>query len=246
MTAPEVRLRAPDPFIAWNMPSQIEANWEAYQDKDIGGETLQMFGYGDGGSGATEEMVELMHRFPKLSAMPATRHTTAAEFLERNLKDNKELAVWDGELYLEMHRGTFTTKSELKERNRRLEFLFRVAELISAARLLSGGEYPAERLRSLYKRLMINQFHDILPGSHITPVYRDAIEDLELIERELNEIIGSGGYFNTLNFERKYPVFIPDDGGKAHPQRALKAALQASTRPPSPQFGSRLRAPTAA
>lgn len=204
----------PTHFIAWNMPSQIEANWEAYQDKDVGGETLQMFGYGDGGSGATEEMVELMHRFPKLSAMPATRHTTAAEFLERNLKDNKELAVWDGELYLEMHRGTFTTKSELKERNRRLEFLLRDAELISVARLLSGGEYPAERLRSLYKRLMVNQFHDILPGSHITPVYRDAIEDLELIERELNEIIGSGGYFNTLNFERKYPVFIPDDGGK--------------------------------
>lgn len=204
----------PTHFIAWNMPSQIQANWDAYQDKDVGGQTLQMFGYGDGGSGATEEMVELMRRFSKLSAMPETRHMTAAEFLEKNLGDNPGLAVWDGELYLEMHRGTFTTKSELKERNRTLEFLFRDAELISAARLLSGGEYPAERLRSLYKKLLINQFHDILPGSHITPVYRDAIADLEQINMELNDIIGAGNYFNTLNFGRKYPVFLPDESGE--------------------------------
>lgn len=205
----------PTHFIAWNMPSQIVENWEAYQDKNTGGQTLQMFGYGDGGSGATEEMVELMHRFPKLSAMPETRHMNASEFLEKNLKDNEKLSVWDGELYLEMHRGTFTTKSQLKERNRRLEFLFRDAELISAARSLGGAKYPAERLRELYKRLMINQFHDILPGSHITPVFRDAMEDLELIEKELSEIIGNDGEsFNTLNFERKYPVFVPEADGK--------------------------------
>lgn len=204
----------PTHFIAWNMPSQIVGNWEAYQDKNTGGQTLQMFGYGDGGSGATEEMVELMHRFPKLSAMPETEHMTAGEFLEKNLKGNKSLSVWDGELYLEMHRGTFTTKSELKERNRRLEFLFRDAELICAARSLDGAEYPAEGLRELYKRLMINQFHDILPGSHITPVFRDAVEDLEHIESELCELIGNDGEFvNTLNFDREYPVFLPDDNG---------------------------------
>ena len=205
----------PTHFISWNMPSQAAENWEAYQDKDVGGETLQMFGYGDGGSGATEEMIELMHRFPKLSAMPETRHVNASEFLEKNLKDNKNLAVWDGELYLEMHRGTFTTKAELKERNRRIEFLFRDAELISSMRCLNGEKYPAEKLRELYKRLMINQFHDILPGSHITPVYRDAAEDMRYIEKELSEITDSGTeYMNTLNFERRYPVFLPDESGK--------------------------------
>ncbi len=202
----------PTHFISWNMPSQVQENWDAYQDKNEGGQTLQMFGYGDGGSGATEEMVELMHRFEKLSVMPETEHTTGREFLKKNFEGNDKLAVWDGELYLEMHRGTFTTKSKLKEYNRRLEFMLRDAELISALRMKNGAEYPAEKLREIYKKLMINQFHDILPGSHITPVYRDAMEDYEAIEKELCEILGSGeNYFNTLNFKRTNLTFIPDE-----------------------------------
>ena len=121
----------PTHFITWNMPSQIQENWDAYIDKDSGGQTMNMFGYGDGGSGRTEEMIELMHRFEKLSIMPKCTHMGGAEFLEKNLKNNKNLATWDGELYLEMHRGTFTTKSNLKRTNRRLEFKFRSAEMLS-------------------------------------------------------------------------------------------------------------------
>ena len=105
----------PTHFITWNMPSQIQENWEAYQDKNQGGQTMSMFGYGDGGSGCTEEMIEVMHRFNKLSIMPKTEHISGQEFLEKNLKDNKNLSKWDGELYLEMHRGTFTTKSKMKQ-----------------------------------------------------------------------------------------------------------------------------------
>lgn len=205
----------PTHFISWNMPSQVQENWEAYQEKNEGGQTLQMFGYGDGGSGATEEMVELMHRFDKLSVMAETEHTTGREFLSKNFDGNKNLAVWDGELYLEMHRGTFTTKSKLKELNRKLEFMLRDAELLSVCRMKKGGEYPAEKIREIYKKLMINQFHDILPGSHITPVYRDAMADYEQMEKKLNEIIGSGSkYFNTLNFKRSSLTFIPDENGK--------------------------------
>ena len=110
----------PTHFITWNMPSQIKENWDAYQEKETGGQTLSMFGYGDGGSGATEEMLELMHRFERLSIMPKTEHMRADEFLHRNLEGNEALETWDGELYLEMHRGTFTTKSNLKAGNRRL------------------------------------------------------------------------------------------------------------------------------
>lgn len=205
----------PTHFISWNMPSQVQENWDAFQDKNEGGQTLQMFGYGDGGSGVTEEMIELMHRFEKLSVMAKTEHTTGKEFLEKNLKDNRELAVWDGELYLEMHRGTFTTKSKLKEYNRKLEFMFRDAELVSVCKMKKGEKYPAEKIKEAYKKLMINQFHDILPGSHITPVYRDAMEDYAQIEKTLSEIIGSdGGYFNTLNFKRKNIAFIPDESGQ--------------------------------
>lgn len=204
----------PTHFITWNMPSQVQENWDAYQDKNESGQTLQMFGYGDGGSGATEEMVELMHRFDKLSVMPKTEHISAKGFLSKNFDGNDRLATWDGELYLEMHRGTFTTKSKLKHYNRKLEFMLRDAELLSVLRAKEGKEYPADKLREIYKKLMINQFHDILPGSHITPVCRDATEDYEQMEKELSEIIGeSGKWFNTLNFRRTSLAFVPDENG---------------------------------
>lgn len=200
----------PTHFITWNAPSQIQENWEAYIDKDQGGQTMNMFGYGDGGSGCTEEMIELMHRFDKLSVMPKCEHMGGSEFLERNLKDNPNLKVWDGELYLEMHRGTFTTKSELKSKNRQLEYMFRSAEMLSVLR----GEDNQQKITELYKKLLVNQFHDILPGSHIHPVYEDAVADYDEIEKGLNEIIGTGSkYFNTLNFERDALTFIPNKKG---------------------------------
>ena len=204
----------PTHFITWNMPSQIQENWEAYQDKNTGGQTLSMFGYGDGGSGCTEEMLELMRRFEKVSVMPKTEHVGAQEFLEKNLKGNRKLAKWDGELYLEMHRGTFTTKAEIKKANRRLEYKLREAEIISTLRALGGDLYPAETLKDCWKKLLINQFHDILPGSHITPVYRDTMADYSEIEEKLDAIIGSGEqYFNSLNFPRTQLTFIENKNG---------------------------------
>lgn len=203
----------PTHFITWNMPSQIQENWEAYIDKDMGGQTLNMFGYGDGGSGCTEEMIELMHRFDKISVMPKCTPMRADEFLEKNLKGNTSLSVWDGELYLEMHRGTFTTKSDLKRANRRLEFKFRDAELLSVLR----GCYDTQKFTSLYKKLLVNQFHDILPGSHIHPVFEDAMADYCAIESALDAVLNSAGngarYFNTLNFERSALTFVPDPAG---------------------------------
>lgn len=200
----------PTHFITWNMPSQIQENWVAYIDKDCGGQTMNMFGYGDGGSGCTEEMLEMMNRFDKLSIMPKCTHMGGAEFLEKNLKDNDNLDVWDGELYLEMHRGTFTTKSNLKRANRRLENKLRTAEMLSVLR----NENITDEITELYKRFLINQFHDILPGSHINPVYKDAMADYEQIESRLDEIIGTGSkYFNTLNFTRDALTFVPNKNG---------------------------------
>lgn len=202
----------PTHFITWNMPSQIQENWEAYIDKDSGGQTMNMFGYGDGGSGCTEEMIELMHRFDKLSVMPKCEHMGGSEFLERNLKNNDNLETWDGELYLEMHRGTFTTKAELKRANRRLEYKLRNAEMLSVLR----GEDNTAELRDIYKKLLINQFHDILPGSHIHPVYEDAIADYKDIEERLDKIISTGSkYFNTLNFNRDALTFVMNKRGTA-------------------------------
>lgn len=202
----------PTHFITWNMPSQIQENWEAYIDKDSGGQTMNMFGYGDGGSGCTEEMIELMHRFDKLSIMPKCEHMNGSEFLEKNLKNNDSLEIWDGELYLEMHRGTFTTKSEMKRANRRLEYKLRDAEILSVLR----GENNTEKLTEIYKKLLINQFHDILPGSHIHPVFEDAMADYNEIESSLDEIIGTGKkYFNTLNIKRDALTFVKNKNGSS-------------------------------
>lgn len=202
----------PTHFITWNMPSQIQENWDAFIDKDSGGQTMNMFGYGDGGSGCTEEMIELMHRFDKLSVMPKCQHMGGAEFLERNLKNNDNLEVWDGELYLEMHRGTFTTKAEMKAANRRLEYKLRNAEMLC---VLRSEDHTAE-LTEIYKKLLVNQFHDILPGSHIHPVYEDAMADYSEIEGRLDRIIGTGTkFFNSLNFKRDALTFVPNKKGTA-------------------------------
>lgn len=204
----------PTHFITWNEPSQVVENWEAFQDKHTDTETLSMFGYGDGGSGATEEMIELMHRFNKLSVMPETRHTTVKEFLHENFNGEHKFDVWDGELYLEMHRGTFTTKSDIKKYNRRLENKFRLCEMLSVLRAKNGKDYPADKIRELYKKFLVNQFHDILPGSHITPVFNDCMKDYREIDAELDKLMGTGGQlFNPLNIPRCNTEFIEDKTG---------------------------------
>ena len=205
----------PTHFITAATPTEIMENWNAYQDKNTGAATLCMYGYGDGGSGVTEDMLHSIERLPRVSAMPEITVTGGQKYLEENLNETKRLSVWDGELYLEMHRGTFTTKSDLKRNNRQLEILLRDAELACALRWLQGAPYPAETLRETWKKLLINQFHDILPGSHIRPVFEDAIADYADIRKTCEAMIGeeSGSLYNTLNFERKLPAFVCDKSG---------------------------------
>lgn len=206
----------PTHFITWNMPSQIQENWEAYQDKETGGQTLSMYGYGDGGSGCTEEMLEMIRRFDKVSVMPKIEVTGGADFLHKNLKDNTQLATWDGELYLEMHRGTFTTKSNLKKLNRELEFKLREAEMLCTLAALDGEEYPLDEITECYKKFLLNQFHDILPGSHIHPVYEDAMNDYRNVSDRLDTLLAKHtgeSYLNTLNFKRSSLTFIESPDG---------------------------------
>ena len=207
----------PTHFITAATPTEIMQNWNAYQDKNSGAATLCMYGYGDGGSGVTEEMLQTISRLGKVSAMPQITLGGGQEYLEENLNETKDLAVWDGELYLEMHRGTFTTKSDLKRQNRQLEIQLRDTEIACSLRWLRGEEYPAETLRNLWKKLLVNQFHDILPGSHIRPVFEDAMADYKEIRESCRKLAGTEteALYNTLNFERTLHAFVPDPKGKA-------------------------------
>lgn len=212
----------PTHFITWNTPDQIIQNWEAFQEKETSNESMNMFGFGDGGSGVTEQMLEYLDRMNKIPGIPEVRHCRGDEFLEDNFSDVSSLDTWDGELYLEMHRGTFTTKGELKKANRKLEILLRDAEILASFAALQGASYPSEDLEVCWKKLLVNQFHDILTGTHIAPVTKDALDDYESIEKTLNEIIAQSGKtllgtfndkgltcLNTLSQERKGIQFIP-------------------------------------
>ncbi|MBQ8654400.1 MAG: alpha-mannosidase, partial [Clostridia bacterium] len=127
---------------------------------------------------------------------------------------NDKLDTWDGELYLEMHRGTFTTKSDIKKQNRTLEFKLREAEMLCALDALNGAAYPSDELRDCWKKLLLNQFHDILPGSHIHPVYEDCMADYKETDEKLNKLFKGGEkYFNSLNFDRQGLTFIEDENG---------------------------------
>ena len=144
------------------------------------------------------------------------RQADGPEGLERAFQDARAEAVacfGDGELYLEMHRGTFTTKSDLKAYNRRLEFMLRDAELLSLLRMRQGKDYPQEELNQCYKMLLLNQFHDILPGSHIHPVYEDAMKDYRGLEEHLQALLSQEGdsYFNTLNWKREGILFFANE-----------------------------------
>lgn len=206
----------PTHFITAATPTEIMQNWNAYQDKNSGAATLCMYGYGDGGSGVTESMLRTIERLEKVSAMPQITVTGGQDYLEGNLNGTKDLAVWDGELYLEMHRGTFTTKSDLKRQNRQLEILLRDTELACALNWIRTGAYPSETLREAWKTLLVNQFHDILPGSHIHPVFEDAMADYAEIRKTCESLNtpDKGTLYNTLNFARTLPVFVQDPDGR--------------------------------
>jgi alpha-mannosidase len=149
--------------------------------------SLVPFGWGDGGGGPTREMMAHAERLRNLEGLPTVRLGTPAQFFD-GVGDID--AVWSGELYLEVHRGTFTTQADVKRGNRRSEHLLREAELWCAtATLRTGAPYPYEELDRIWKSVLLHQFHDILPGSSIAWVYREAAEAYARIERELEELI---------------------------------------------------------
>ncbi|MBT2515165.1 glycoside hydrolase family 38 C-terminal domain-containing protein [Arthrobacter sp. ISL-30] len=154
--------------------------------------SLVPFGYGDGGGGPTREMIAAAHRTADLEGSPKVRLGTARAFFEQAEAEYKNLPVWVGEMYLELHRGTYTSQANTKKGNRRSEHLLREAELwCSTAAVRSGGSYtyPAQELKRLWRLVLLQQFHDILPGSSIAWVHRDAERNYDAIAKDLEGII---------------------------------------------------------
>lgn len=168
-------------------PSQIKGSWQRYSQKYLNNEVLISYGYGDGGGGPTLEMLENQRRLSRgIPGCPTTVQSHALEFfqkLEHDVMGNKYLPHWVGELYLEYHRGTYTSMARNKRWNRKMEFAFENAELYrTLACAFTGLPYPKEELREGWEVLLRNQFHDILPGSSIREVYEDSAAEYRQIE----------------------------------------------------------------
>jgi len=161
--------------------------WRNYKGKQVNGESLLSIGFGDGGGGVTAEMVERAREMTGLPAVPEVSFGAVAAFFERTRQavQGQELPTWLGEMYLELHRGTLTTQGRTKYLHRRAERDLVAAETISALAYLQGGPEPAS-LEPLWRVLLRNQFHDILPGSSVREVYEQA-------EQELGGVVEAAG-----------------------------------------------------
>lgn len=161
-----------------------------FRDKGATNLSLVPFGYGDGGGGPTREMLQRATRTRDLAGSPRVSIEEPSRFFAAAEADYPDAPVWVGELYLEMHRGTYTSQARTKEGNRRCEHLLREAELWATTAAVRGlADYPADQLTRVWKTVLLQQFHDILPGSSIAWVHREAADNYALLEAELEELI---------------------------------------------------------
>lgn len=218
-------------------PDAILGGWHRYQNKDINNDILIAFGYGDGGGGPTREMLETSKRMEKgIRGIPKVRQEFAGNYfeeLEERVEGNKSLPVWEGELYFEYHRGTYTSMGRNKRSNRRCEQLLMDVELLEVL----TGTSEKEEMDKIWRTVLLNQFHDILPGSSIAEVYEVTKKEYAEIESRLAEMIAEklnllmdGGQdkisvFNTLGFDRNdvvslgdcHAAALTDESGKIYP-----------------------------
>jgi len=204
-------------------PSFLIKQWNNRVQKDGIATRLVQFGHGDGGGGANRDDMEFLKRLGNLEGVPRTKHGSPIEYFNDQIERGVPEARYVGELYYPAHRGTYTTQAKLKRLNRKAEIGFRETEIWgAAAQLRQGKTYPYQEMDGLWKRLLLQHFHDILPGTSIHRVHEEAQEELAA----LNEIVygmaentrntladGEGAgvtVFNSLSWGRKELVALPD------------------------------------
>ena len=163
-----------------------------FADKGQANTSLVPFGFGDGGGGPTREMLAAAARTANLEGSPTVRIASPAAFFSAASAEFDVAPVWAGELYLEFHRGTYTSQARTKQGNRRSEALLHEAELWAAtAAVRTGATYPAAELRGAWHTVLLQQFHDILPGSSIGWVHDEAVENYATVVKALEALIAS-------------------------------------------------------
>jgi alpha-mannosidase len=178
----------------------VHALWRRYRDKPRNHDLLLIYGHGDGGAGPTRQHIESYRALRELPGLPEVTLGRADEYfhaLRQRVWDDATLPTWDGELYLEYHRGVYTTQAWLKRLHRRNEERLLLAESLDAARWaqahMAGADAPDKRatLDDAWRTLLLHEFHDILPGSSIGPVYADARVALTALAERLDSFISA-------------------------------------------------------
>ena len=213
-------------YNALTTPEAVTARWNNCVHKDETETFLYPFGYGDGGGGPRRDHLEHLRREADLEGMPRTKFSEPRAFFAELEKAGPPADRYVGELYLELHRGTFTSQAKTKRGNRKGELALREAELWSAiAAARTGRAYPAAGLEEAWKKILLNQFHDILPGSSITRVYEEAEALYEEVLADCAGLIaaaqadlteGENGWtvFNSLSWPRSANVLLPVSEGR--------------------------------
>uniref|UniRef100_UPI0026111887 alpha-mannosidase n=1 Tax=Microbacterium sp. TaxID=51671 RepID=UPI0026111887 len=155
-----------------------------YAEKGVANTSLVPFGFGDGGGGPNREMLAAAARLRSLEGSPTVTLSSPAQFFDAAEAEYPNPPVWSGEMYLEFHRGTYTSQARTKRGNRLSEHALREAELWASAATLRGADYPYDELQRLWDIVLLQQFHDILPGTSIGWVHREA-------ERRYDEVLAS-------------------------------------------------------
>ena len=158
-------------YNALMVPRELCKAQNAFKEADVLDEFMSLFGIGDGGGGPRNDYIDRAARLKDLEGCPKVKMGRADDFFEKINASRDKLEIWNGELYLEKHQGTLTTQAKVKKCNRKLEYLLKHIEFIYSC--LPLADYPSGQMDKLWKTLLINQFHDIIPGSSINRVYQE-------------------------------------------------------------------------
>lgn len=217
-------------------PNEIIRSVKNFKDQARSDQSLYVFGFGDGGGGPTERHLEFLRRGRLAPQYPEVASgKKALDFFKDARARSRDLATWVGELYLEFHRGTYTTQAANKKSNRECEFLLRDAEWLACFTEGFPSKYPAAELEEAWKLVLLNQFHDIIPGSSVNEVYKDSAIDYAQVERIGSKIIeGSlktiGEKFDTSNMAKPVAIFhnssVPIQAEMDWPEGPAPTALE--------------------
>lgn len=214
----------PDPAVL--SENLLEAGSNTIKERGVSNKRLISYGFGDGGGGPEFGMIEIAERLKDLEGMPRTSHTTVSRFMHELEESLTDPSTYNGELYLELHRGTLTNQHVIKRNNRKAEFALRDLEYITVRNAIAkNAEASAEAIDPLTCEMLINQFHDILPGTCIPRAHDEAIQAVSHVIKEAGEqtaaLLKSEAseeeekkvtVVNTLSFERNDVIYLPFEG----------------------------------